>query len=193
MYVVYITRCGESNLNDILIGNNSMNAKQKIINYITDYVLANYNFQIDENVLDENLKIELFDLKDFLKNNYFVKIDNDLIIQSIITDKDNCLFVKFYDKNEKIPIVYSLHKNDIKNAQILMCYLINDRLIMKYEDNLKKYEKEKLNYNTDIKNFVSNNINCQIISLYKNGIFMEELMNSNYSLEQLKANYNIKI
>ncbi len=193
MYVVDITRCGESNLNDILIGNNSMNAKQKIINYITDYVLANYNFQIDENVLDENLKIELFDLKDFLKNNYFVKIDNDLIIQSIITDKDNCLFVKFYDKNEKIPIVYSLHKNDIKNAQILMCYLINDRLIMKYEDNLKKYEKEKLNYNTDIKNFVSNNINCQIISLYKNGIFMEELMNSNYSLEQLKANYNIKI
>lgn len=193
MYVVDITRCGESNLNDILIGNNSMNAKQKIINYITDYVLANYNFQIDETVLDENLKIELFDLKDFLKNNYFVKIDNDLIIQSIITDKDNCLFVKFYDKNEKIPIVYSLHKNDIKNAQILMCYLINDRLIMKYEDNLKKYEKEKLNYNTDIKNFVSNNINCQIISLYKNGIFMEELMNSNYSLEQLKANYNIKI
>ena len=42
MYVVDITRDDDLE-NDMLIGNDSMSAKSKTINYVMDYVFANYN------------------------------------------------------------------------------------------------------------------------------------------------------
>ena len=46
MYVVDITR--EDNSTDMLVGNDSMSAKSKTINYVMDYVFANYNINLNK-------------------------------------------------------------------------------------------------------------------------------------------------
>ena len=89
MYVVDITRDDDLE-NDMLIGNDSMSAKSKTINYIMDYVFANYNISLNKDVLDQNLNIDRFSLKQFLNENYKINIKNDLKIQAVPTDKDNC-------------------------------------------------------------------------------------------------------
>lgn len=195
MYVINITRCQEEQPNDLLVGKNSMDAKRKIMSYLSNYVLANYNIQLDEDILDQNLNIELFHLKDFLRNHYSILVDKDLIIQSTITNKENCLFVKIYNENRNsFPIIYNLRRDRIKDAKILMCYLINDELIIKNENNLEQYEKEKLIYSSLKENkFTLDNINCEIISLYQNGMFLDELLDSDYSLNRIKYNLDIKM
>lgn len=195
MYVIDITRCQEEQPNDLLVGKNSMDAKRKIMSYLSNYVLANYNIQLDEDILDQNLNIELFHLKDFLRNHYSILVDKDLIIQSTITKKENCLFVKIYNENRNsFPIIYNLGKDRMKDAKILMCYLINDELIIKNENNIEQYEKEKLIYSSLKENkFTLDNINCEIISLYQNGMFLDELLDSDYSLNQIKYNLDIKM
>ena len=66
MYVVDITR---DNLDtDILVGNDTMSAKSKTINYVMDYVFANYSINLNKDVLDRNLNIARFSLKQFLNN-----------------------------------------------------------------------------------------------------------------------------
>lgn len=195
MYVIDITRCQEEQPNDLLVGKNSMDAKRKIMSYLSNYVLANYNIHLDEDILDQNLNIELFHLKDFLRNHYSILVDKDLIIQSTITNKENCLFVKIYNENRNsFPIIYNLRKDRMKDAKILMCYLINDELIIKNENNIEQYEKEKLIYSSLKENkFTLDNINCEIISLYQNGMFLDELLDSDYSLNQIKYNLDIKM
>lgn len=195
MYIIDITRCQEEQPNDLLVGKNSMDAKRKIMSYLSNYVLANYNIELDEDILDQNLNIELFYLKDFLKNHYSILVDKDLIIQSTITNKENCLFVKMYNENRNsFPIIYNLGRDRMKDAKILMCYLINDELIIKNENNLEQYEKEKLIYSSLKENkFTLDNINCEIISLYQNGMFLDELLDSDYSLNQIKYNLDIKM
>jgi len=194
MYVIDITR--ENNITDMLCGNNSIDAKQKTINYIVDYALANYDIIIDKNLLDQNLNMELFSLKEFLFDTYSIPINNDLIIQSIVTDKDHCLFLKYMDNKTDIPILYNFDKNDVKVAQNYMTYLVNDALIEKYQDNILEYDRLKLGY--DGKNVTSTiypklNIKSEIISLYNGGLFLEELLNNSYSLNQLKSNENMYI
>ena len=49
MYVVDITRDDDLE-NDMLIGNDSMSAKSKTINYIMDYVFANYNISLNKDI-----------------------------------------------------------------------------------------------------------------------------------------------
>ena len=58
MYVVDITR--EDNSTDMLVGNDSMSAKSKTINYVMDYVFANYNINLNKDVLDQNLNLDRF-------------------------------------------------------------------------------------------------------------------------------------
>lgn len=189
MYVIDITR--DSNKTDMLCGNNSMDAKNKTLNYIIDYTMANHNIYIDKDLLDQNLNIESFSLNKFLNDYYSINIENDLLIQSVITNKDNCLFVKFRDDKTNIPVLYSLNKNDDNIARNILTYLINDSLIEKYENNISKYDKEKLDYNSkELKiNYEKNNIKGEVISLYNykgKGLFLEELLNNACSLNQVK-------
>ena len=96
MIVVDITRLDKNNKeNDLLIGNISIDTKNKVINYIYDYSLANLNIDVDKELLDYKLNMESFSLKDFLLENYNITTDKDLIIHSAKTDKDHCLFLKF--------------------------------------------------------------------------------------------------
>ena len=56
MYVVDITR--EDNSTDMLVGNDSMSAKSKTINYVMDYVFANYNISdAVKTLVETNLNI----------------------------------------------------------------------------------------------------------------------------------------
>lgn len=193
MYVVDITRCNEDEENDLLVGNDSMDAKSKTINYILDYVFANYNVNINKNILDQNLNMDLFSLKDFMYDNYSIKLNDDLIIQAFPTDKEHCLFVKHYDKDiDTYPIIYGVDKNKKELANTIMSFLVNDSLIHKYQDDLSIYDKLKLDKNHNGK-FIHENIRSETISLYKGGLFLEELLNNAVSYNQVKKDLDINI
>lgn len=186
MYVVDITR--DLNNTDMLVGNDSMDAKTKTINYVLDYVLANYNLSIDRNVLDQNLDMNRFSLNEFLKDNYSMMIDKDLLIQSIPVDKKHCLFLKYNDTKTDFPILYSFHKREMKYAQSVLRFLVNDALIDKYQDNLSEYEMLRIKDNELVidSTYPKLGIDCKIVSLYNGGLFLEELLNNSCSLNQLQ-------
>ena len=195
MYAVNITRTNDEINFDMLIGKNSMDAKSKVMKYIFDFVLVNYNIFVDNDILDQNLSMELFSLRNFMINNYNINIKKNLIIQTMPTDREHCLFVKYYDvKKDEIPFIYIFNKNDEKKANNFMSYLINDALIKKYENNLAIYERLKQKYNTDIKNYKHDSIRCEKISLYDGGLFLEKILNNSISYNQLKKlNVDIQI
>lgn len=194
MYVIDITR--DYGSTDILCGNDSMDAKRKTINYIINYTLANHNIDIDKNLLDQNLNLESFTLKNFLKENYSLSINDNLIIQSIITDKDNCLFVKYQDEKNEIPVIYTFNKKDFNIAHNVLTFLFNDGLIQKFKSNISEYDRMKLDYKQKtycINNYTAN-IKSEIISLYNHkGKFIEELLNNDYSLNDIKHNKKMSI
>ena len=174
----------------MLIGNDSMSAKNKTINYIMNYVFANYNININKDLLDQNLNITRFSLKQFLSNNYNLNIDTDLKIQAFPTDKEHCLFVKYIDDNNEFPLFYSFNKKDIKKARALMVFLINDTLINRYKDNLEEYERLKIDNKMGKILLTSympkEKINAEIISLDNGNNYLEQLLNNSCSLYQLK-------
>ena len=185
MYVVDITRDDDLE-NDMLIGNDSMSAKSKTINYIMDYVFANYNINLNKDVLDQNLNIDRFSLKQFLNDNYKINIKNDLKIQAVPTDKDHCLFLKSINSQDDFPSLYSFSNKNKKQAQAYMKYLINDALINKYQDDISEYDRLRVDYNKSIESFSDSYIKCEIIPLYKGGLFLEELLNNACSYKQIK-------
>jgi len=192
MYVVDITRTNDELDSDMLVGRDSMDAKIKTINYISDFALAHYNISIDRDLLDQCLNIDLFSLKDFMKNNYNIIPTKDLIIQATPTDKDHCLFVKFF--NEKIddfPTIYMLNKNDLDKARNIMTYIVNDELITQNKNDLSIYEKNKLNFNNNIDSYTYAGVKCNIVSLYNGGMFLEELLNNACSLKDINKDINI--
>lgn len=197
MYVVDITRINKENFEtDLIVGKNSMNTKMKIINYIHDYTLANYNINIEKEDLDYGLNLDLFSLKKFLIENNNSIIENDLIIQSIRTDKNNCLFVKKYSPRDEYPIVYILNKNDVENAKKIMTFLINDSLInsLANKNQLDNYDELKQDYNKNsLSYFVNGNEKVEIVSLYKDNLLIEQLLNNNISLNQVNLKSGIKI
>ena len=188
MYVVDITR--EDNSTDMLVGNDSMSAKSKTLNYVMDYVFANYNINLNKDVLDQNLNLDRFSLQQFLNDNYNLKIDNDLKIQAMPTSKDHCLFLKYMDDNTDFPLLYSFDNKDIKKARALMTFLVNDSLINKYQDNLEEYDRLRIDYDHSIqllgRYMPKENINTEIVSLYNGGMFLEELLNNHFSMRQLQ-------
>ncbi len=186
MYVVNITR--KSNDNDVLCGNDSMDAKSKTINYIMDYALANYNLFINRDLLDQNLDTSLFSFKSFLRKNYSISTNDDLIIQGVHTDKNHCIFVKFFNERiDDFPTIYTVGKHDLNKARNIMAYIVNDELIKKFPDDLDSFEKNRVSFNDkNIYSYSYEGVNCNIISLYKNGLFLEELLNNNCSLNQLE-------
>lgn len=185
MYIVDITRDDDLD-NDMLIGNDSMSAKSKTINYIMDYVFANYNINLNKDVLDQNLNIDRFSLKQFLNDNYKINIKNDLKIQAVPTDKDHCLFLKSINSQDDFPSLYTFSNKNKKQAQAYMKYLINDALINKYQDDISEYDRLRVDYNKSIESFSDSYIKCEIISLYKGGLFLEELLNNACSYKQIK-------
>ena len=185
MYVIDITRDDDLE-NDMLIGNDSMSAKSKTINYVMDYVFANYNISLNKDVLDQNLNIDRFSLKQFLNDNYKINIKNDLKIQAVPTDKDNCLFLKSINSQDDFPSLYTFSNKNKKQAQAYMKYLINDALINKYQDDISEYDRLRVDYNKSIESFSDSYIKCEIISLYKGGLFLEELLNNTCSYKQIK-------
>ena len=185
MYVIDITRDDDLE-NDMLIGNDSMSAKSKTINYIMDYVFANYNINLNKDVLDQNLNIDRFSLKQFLNDNYKINIKNDLKIQSIPTDKEHCLFLKAINNQNDFPSLYTFSNKNKKQAQAYMKYLINDALINKYQDDISEYDRLRIDYNKSIESFSDSYIKCEIIPLYKGGLFLEELLNNACSYKQIK-------
>ncbi len=186
MYVVDITRGFDNN--DMLVGNDSMDAKAKTINYVMDYVMVNYNLSIDRSVLDQNLDMNEFSLNQFLKENYSIMVDKNLLVQSIPVDKKHCLFLKYSDDKTTFPVIYSFHKKEIKYAQNVLKFLVNDALINKYQDNLSEYEKLRIKDSHSVINitYPKLNISCNIVSLYSGGLFLEELLNNSFSLNQLQ-------
>ncbi|MBQ8891315.1 MAG: hypothetical protein IJ068_00410 [Bacilli bacterium] len=189
MFAIDITRNEEDVISDMIIGKDSMDAKRKIMNYITEYCFANYGLFFKEDILDQYLDINSFSLKKFLNVIYSITIDKDLLIQSIATDKDNCLFVKSYtpDKQE-FPSLHTFNKNDLSTARSLINFLINDALILEYRDDLSSYEKLKNELkDKNINQFFHKNMKFEIVSLYKNGLFLEELITNSLSLRQLEG------
>lgn len=188
MYVVDITR--EDNSTDMLVGNDSMSAKSKTINYVMDYVFANYNINLNKDVLDQNLNLDRFSLQQFLNDNYNLKINLDLKIQAMPTSKDHCLFLKYMDNNTDFPLLYSFDNKDIKKARALMTFLVNDSLINKYQDNLEEYDRLRIDYDHSKqllgRYMPQENINTEIVNLYNGGMFLEELLNNHFSLRQLQ-------
>lgn len=194
MYVIDITR--DNTFTDMLCGNNSMDAKNKTLDYVIDYALANYDILIKKELLDQYLNLDSFSLNKFLNENYSISIEKDLIIQSIITDKDNCLFVKYIDEKTDVPTLYAFNKKDKDVAHTILTFLVNDGLINKYKDDLSEYDKRKLSYNQKNMGYTNFNANIksEIISLYDyNGMFLEELLNNACSLNQVKSNLKINI
>lgn len=188
MYVVDITR--EDNSTDMLVGNDSMSAKSKTINYVMDYVFANYNINLNKDVLDQNLNLDRFSLQQFLNDNYNLKINHDLKIQAMPTSKDHCLFLKYMDNNTDFPLLYSFDNKDIKKARALMTFLVNDSLINKYQDNLEEYDRLRIDYDHSKqllgRYMPKENINTEIVNLYNGGMFLEELLNNHFSMKQLQ-------
>lgn len=188
MYVVDITR--EDNSTDMLVGNDSMSAKSKTINYVMDYVFANYNINLNKDVLDQNLNLDRFSLQQFLNDNYNLKINHDLKIQAMPTSKDHCLFLKYMDNNTDFPLLYSFDNKDIKKARALMTFLVNDSLINKYQDNLEEYDRLRIDYDHSKqllgRYMPKENINTEIVNLYNGGMFLEELLNNHFSMRQLQ-------
>lgn len=188
MYVIDITRNSEEVTSDILVADNSATAKEKTTKYIMDYLFANYGVVVKEIDLDRDLNINSFSLNDFMKSNYGINLEENLLIQSIVTNKDNCLFVKSFNKESDLfPAIYTFNKNDFINAKNLLIYIANDNLIKKYQDNLDYYDNNKLTSDSDITKFIDKDINCEIISLYKDGKFLDELLDSNISLNELNG------
>ena len=185
MYVVDITRDDDLE-NDMLIGNNSMSAKSKTINYVMDYVFANYNINLNKDVLDQNLNIDRFSLKQFLNDNYKINIKNDLKVQAVHTDKEHCLFLKSVSSQDDFPSLYTFSNKNKQQAQAYMKYLINDALINKYQDNISEYDRLRVDYNKSIELFSDSYIKCEIISLNKDSLFLEELLNNACSYKQIK-------
>lgn len=188
MYVVDITR--EDNSTDMLVGNDSMSAKSKTINYVMDYVFANYNINLNKDVLDQNLNLDRFSLQQFLNDNYNLKLDHDLKIRAIPTSKDHCLFLKYMDNTTDFPLLYSFDNKDIKKARALMTFLVNDSLINKYQDNLEEYDRLRIDYDHSKqllgRYMPKENINTEIVNLYNGGMFLEELLNNHFSMRQLQ-------
>lgn len=98
MYVVDITRVNKKNFeSDMLVGNLTTDTKIKTINYIKNYALANLQIDIDSELLDRELNMDLFFLKPFIKNNYGIDIKDDIIVQSLSANKNNCVFLKLFN------------------------------------------------------------------------------------------------
>lgn len=196
MYVVDITRCNDFIASDMLVGKDSMDAKSKTIKYIMDYVLVNYNIYLDKDVLDQSLNMDTFSLRQFMHNYYQKEIKEDLLIQSFLIDKNHCLFVKHFDRNiDDRPNIYIFNRFQEKKAKSTLAYLMNESLIKKYENNLEIYKEKKFDVvDPKILSHNSKDINIEIISLYRGGLFLEELLDNYISLQQLKfSNYNLKI
>ena len=195
MYVVDITR--DNFENDILVGNGSMFAKIKTINYIIDYVFANHNIYLDKDILDRNLNMNKFSLKKFLKDNYQISIKNDLKIQGVFVDKNHCLFLKYMDNKNDFPLLYVFKKEDINNLNTYIKYLINETLINKYQDDILEYDRLKVDYDTNVNSLSSTylkfGIYSEVISLYNGGLFLQELLDNNCTLKELKKYGGINI
>lgn len=186
MYLIDITRTNDEIDSDTLLSKDSMDAKRKIMKYISDFTLANYNIIIDKDVLDQNLDIKMFSLKQFIGSNFNLNIDKDLIIQAMPTDKEHCLVVKFFNENvDDYPILYLLNKDKQKEAKVILAYMVNDELIREYQDDLSIYEKNKIDFNKLKNSYQFAGVKCNIISLYRNGIFMEELLDKNITYNEL--------
>lgn len=189
MYIVDITRDDCDNLNDILVGKDSMDAKRKTINYISDFILANFNLCVNKDTIDQNLNMEGFSLKEFMINQFFRNIKKELLIQYFPTSTNYCLYIKRFDKNKNsFPTLYFFHKDEIRMARHINDFFINDYLIINHNDTLNAFKKRIRKYTNLTKDafFISNNFSCGILSLYDNTITIDKLLNSNYSLNQLK-------
>lgn len=188
MYVIDITR-QDDNLfnNDLMLGKKSSDTKEKIIDYVYDYALANCNMSLNKDSLDQELDINYFSLKKYCLEKYGLELNKELIIQSMVTDKDNCLVVKSYNKDiDEKPITYLFNNSDEKKAKGLMAYLINDELInfLGENDRLDEYESKK----KDIHNYndMSFSYGNQKYEYYNGGLFMEELLNNAISYKQIE-------
>lgn len=191
MYIVDITRDDYDNFNDILLGKDSMDAKRKAINYISDFILANFNLYVSKDIIDQNLNMEGFSLKEFMKNHFSRNIKKELLIQYFPTSANYCLYIKRFDKNKNsFPTLYFFHKDEIRMARHINDFFINDYLIVNHNDTLNALKKRIRKYATLTKDafFITNDFNCGILSLYDNAITIEKLLNNNYSLNQLKNN-----
>lgn len=183
MYVVDITRGSE---NDIILGENSMDAKKKVINYVQEYLLANHHINFSKETLDHKINIERFSLQEFLAS-YSVKILSDLKIQAVATDKEHCLFLKFNDNQNGFPKFYCFGKKDMQKAQAYMRYLVNESLLEQLQDNLDEYDRLKMGNDKNVitTSYPKFGIRGNIISLYNKNISLKYLLNSSCTLNDI--------
>ena len=175
MYVIDITRCHDDLGSDVLVFKDSMDGKRKAINYVKDYAFANYNIYLNNDLLDQSINLDGFSFKDFMKNNYNINVHSDLMIQGFHTEKDNLLFVKFYDDDKKeYPTIYSFSNEDKNTANSVLTYLVNDALIKKYMGEESLYQRYRLDYDNNLFNYSHDNIKCETISLNNKGLLLED-------------------
>lgn len=190
MYVIDITREDDNAFNnDMMFGKKSSDTKEKIIDYVYDYALANCNMSLNKDALDQELDINYFSLKRYCFEKYGYDSQKELIIQSLPTENDKCIIVKSYNnKLDEKPIAYLFDKSEENKAKGLMAYMINEELInvLGNEERLDEYEKEK----KDIHNFddVSFSYGSKQYNYYNGGLFLEELLNNAVSYNQIKKN-----
>lgn len=183
MYVIDITRGSE---NDIILGKTSMDAKEKIINYVQEYLLANHHINFSKETLDNKINIERFSLQEFLAS-YSVKTFYDLKIQAVATDKEHCLFLKFINNQNEFPKFYCFGKKDMSKAQAFMRYLVNESLLEKLQDNLDEYDRLKMGNDKKVTtiSYRKLGIRSNVISLYNKNISLEYMLNSSYTLNDI--------
>lgn len=196
MYIVDITRKEKNNYeSDMLFGKLTTDAKTKTLDYIIDYALANCNIRIDKRLLDSELDITRFSLKNFIKDAYHLDIEQDLLIQVFpFFEEDKCVVKTFNNDGDGFPSIHVFE--DEKLSKSYMAYLINDSLINTLAENnkLDDYEKEKVDVNNfDNISYSYNNNSFEMTSLYNGGLFLEELLNNSLSLKQQKDKLDVKI
>ena len=101
------------------------------------------------------------------------------------------------DNKNDFPLLYVFKKEDINNLNTYIKYLINETLINKYQDDILEYDRLKVDYDTNVNSLSSTylkfGIYSEVISLYNGGLFLQELLDNNCTLKELKKYGGINI
>ncbi len=170
----------------------NIQAREKVVKYIKNYITAHINISVDYNLINDELNMEFFSLKEFLENFFGIESNADLIIQTInISDNYNLIFktVGMLDDNlySDVCAMMGNNKSNLEQAKEISKCLLKDKLIQVFG------EDDKLDLLKEYDNFIPefNDSSMQIGNTYfywynsKN--LMKELLNRDLSYAQIGA------
>lgn len=168
----------------------------KTADYINDYTLANYNISLNKEKLYSELLNNQFSLKKHIEQNFNKTITNDLKIQVFDSNKNDCIFLKFFDYNtNEFPIIYMYQKDEINIVKEHFKFLYNDNLIqtLLLNNQLNLYDELKIaKLSSPTTDIVFKKDNYEITNLSKSNL-IETLLKNEFSLKQyITQNQKIK-